>query len=74
MDMKNFSLKSRLSYYQFYSLIFAISLIILGSILASVFTSVASAYHTEDISILTNELLQEATKYNKSHGKEKDEI
>ena len=72
--MKNFSLKSRLSYYQFYSLIFVISLIILGSILASVFTSVASAYHTEDISILTNELLQEATKYNKSQGNEKDDI
>src|SRR3972149_2272699 len=75
MDMKNFSLKSQLSHYQFYSLIFGISLLILGSILlASIFTNVASAYHDESITILTNELLQEATKYNKSQGKEKDEI
>jgi len=73
--MKNFSFKSQLSYYQFYSLIFGISLFILGSILLiSIFTKVASAYHDENISILTNDLLQEATKYNKSQGKEKDEI
>ena len=58
--MKNFSLKSQLSYYQFYSLIFGISLLILGSILlVSIFTHVASAYHDENITILSNELLQE---------------
>ncbi len=72
--MKNFSTNSKAAH-GLYSVIFTLNLLIIGSILLiPIFTNVASAYHDESISILTNELLQEATKYNKSKGDGKDEV